>query len=77
MEQRAKEIAFSLGAFSSGGSIAIAAPQTSMNLGDSDVLVQSRDKKSQKTEDTVFARILSRTLFSNAHPFKRLNQATQ
>jgi len=51
--------------------------QMSMNLDDSDVLVQSRDKTTQKTEDTVFAITLSGTLFSNAHPFKRLNQATQ
>jgi len=69
-----------LGASTSGGSTAIAAAvinQTSMNLGNSDVLVQTRDKQSQKTEDATFARILAGTLVPAAHPFKRLIHAIQ
>jgi len=42
----------------SGGTKAIAAAvicQTSMNLGDSDVIVKNRDKTSRKDEDDAFA----------------------
>ena len=63
MAHRAKEIEFPLDASTSGGTKAIAAAvigQTSMNLGDSDVIVKNRDKTSRKAEDDAFAQNVSR-----------------
>jgi len=76
----ALEIEFRLDASTLGGSKATAAAvmgQTSMNLGDSNVMVKNRDKTSQKAEDDAFARILARKLAPASHPFGRLNKATQ
>ena len=41
-----------------------------MSLGDSDGLVENRDKKSQKHEDDAFARMLAGKLALAAHPFR-------
>jgi len=65
---RAKEIEFPLDAYTSGGTKAIAAAavigQTSMNLGDSDVMVRNRDKTSQKDEDDTFCQNIGRKMSS-------------
>jgi len=77
---RAKEIEFPLDASTSGGTKAIAAAvigQTSMNLGDSDVMVRNRDKTSSKDEDDAFAKILAGKRPPKNHPFGRLNKTAQ
>jgi len=74
---RTKEIEVPLDASTSGGTKAIAAAeigQTSMNLGDSDVMVKNRDKTSGKDEDDAFANILAGKLAPANHPFARLNK---
>jgi len=76
----ALEIEFLLDASTLGGSKAIAAAvmsQTSMNLGDSNVIVKNRNKTSRKAEEDAFARILARKLDPASHPFGRFNKATQ
>ena len=59
---RAKEIEFPLDTSTSGGTKAIAVAvisQTSINVGDSEVMVRNRDKTSRKDEDDAFAKILA------------------
>jgi len=51
--------------------------QTSMNLGDSDVMVKNRDKTSRKAENDAFAKILAGKLAPANHSFARLNKTTQ
>jgi len=74
------QIEFPLDASTSGGFKAIAAAvigQTSMNLGDSDVMVKNRDKTSRKAENDAFAKILAGKLAPANHSFARLNKTTQ
>ena len=53
--------------------------QTSMNLGNSDVMVRNRDKTSRKDsdEDDAFAKILAGKRPPENHPFARLNKTAQ
>jgi len=77
---RAKEIEFPLDTYTSGGTKAIAAAvisQTSMNLGDSDVMVRNRDKTSRKNENDAFAKIVAGKCPPANHPFSRVNKTTQ
>jgi len=77
---RTKGIEFPLDASTSGGTKAIAAAvigQTSMILGDNDVMVKNRDKTSRKDKDDAFAKILAGKLAPANHPFARLNKIAQ
>jgi len=74
---RAKDIEFPLDASTSCGTKVIAAAvigQTSMNLGDSDVMVRNRDKTSRKDEVDAFVKILAGKRPPENHPFARLNK---
>jgi len=77
---RAKEIEFPLDASTSGGTKTIAAAvisQTSVMLGDSDLMVRNRDKTTQKNEDDTFVKILAGKRPPENHPFVRLNKTAQ